>query len=54
MIVILVVRLLVGKYFLCAGADPLSNPDDVSLLKFLSVDEGVVDGPNAGQWNGEE
>jgi hypothetical protein len=26
----------------------------VTLLKFLSVDEGVVDGPNAGQWHGEE
>jgi uncharacterized cupin superfamily protein len=43
-----------NKYFLSAGADPLSNPDDVALLKFLSVDEGVVDGPNNGQWHGEE
>jgi uncharacterized cupin superfamily protein len=42
------------KYFLSAGADPLSNPDDVTLLKFLSVEEGVVEGPNAGQWHGEE
>jgi uncharacterized cupin superfamily protein len=43
-----------NKYFLSAGADPLSNPDEVTLLKFLSVEEGVVDGPNAGQWHGEE
>lgn len=43
-----------GKYFLSAGADPLSNPDDVTLLKFLSEEEGVVTGPNAGQWHGEE
>jgi len=42
------------KYFLSAGADPLSNPDDVTLLEFLSVEEGVVEGPNAGQWHGEE
>jgi len=43
-----------NKYFLSAGADPLSNPDDVTLLKFLSEEEGVVKGPNAGQWHGEE
>jgi uncharacterized cupin superfamily protein len=42
------------KYFLSAGADPLSNPEEVTLLEFLSVEEGVVDGPNAGQWHGEE
>lgn len=42
------------KYFLSAGADPLSNPDDVTLLKFLSVEDGVVEGPNAGQWHDEK
>lgn len=42
------------KFGLFAGADPLANPDGVSLLEFVSVEEGVVDGPNAGQWWGEE
>jgi len=42
------------KYFLNDGADPLSNPEDVTLLEFLSVEEGRVTGPNAGQWHGEK
>ena len=42
------------KYFLNDGTDPLSNPEDVTLLEFSSVEEGRVTDPNEGQWHGEQ
>jgi hypothetical protein len=38
-----------NRYFLSASANPLLDPDNVTLLEFLSVKEGVIEGPNTGQ-----